>query len=90
MSASQKRECPAGAGHIAEKSTGKADIVAARSADRNEQKHTATLIARFALAGFEVHRLEGGAFLVCRWNQARHCGDVDALSAFARMVGVQP
>jgi len=50
-------------------------------------KAATTLIAKFALAGHAVHRLESG-FLVCRWGQTRHCPDLDALINFGRVLGV--
>ena len=37
------------------------------------------MIAKFALAGHEVHRGDAGDFLVCRWGLTRWCADLDAL-----------
>lgn len=53
------------------------------------EKHKANLIAGFALRGYAVHEADDGGFLVCRWNLSRHCPDLAALGAFARMVGVR-
>ena len=53
-----------------------------------DSKAAATLIAKFSLAGYAVHRVEDG-YLVCRWNFSRHCEDLRALVGFARQVGVQ-
>jgi hypothetical protein len=90
MRSSQKCEGSPGGGPTADEDTKCTDIVAAPTGDDNEQKVTATLIAKFALQGFAVHRLEcGNAFLVCRWNLAQYCPDVAALRAFARRVGLR-
>lgn len=53
-------------------------------------KLIATLRAKFALAGFSVHDLADGGFVVCRWNLSRPCVDLAELVAFARQTGVQP
>lgn len=50
-------------------------------------KRAATLQAQLALRGHVVHRIQGGGFLVTRYNMHRHCGDVESLEAFARQVG---
>ena len=49
----------------------------------------ATLTARLALAGFAVHRLDGGGFLVSKWNLTKHCPDLRALAGFAQQVGAR-
>lgn len=51
-------------------------------------KTLANLTALAALAGYEVHPLSDGSFLVCRWNLSRPCSDLQALSTFLRMLGV--
>lgn len=86
MMAAPKSECPVGAGQVAEKSTDSLGIVAVPDDDR---KPVARLKAAFALAGHAVHELADGGFLVCRFNFARHCPDVTALAAFAKLAGVR-
>lgn len=49
----------------------------------------ATLSARLALAGFAMHRLDSGGFLVCRWGLTKHCPDTRALAGFAHQVGAR-
>ena len=51
-------------------------------------KAATTLIAKFALAGHAVHRLESG-FLVTRWGMSRHCADFAALVNFGCALGVK-
>jgi hypothetical protein len=41
------------------------------------------------LAGFSVHRLEGAAFLVCKWGLTKHCPDARTLAGFAHQVGAR-
>lgn len=55
----------------------------------DERKTLSTLMAAFALAGYAVHELSCGGFVVARWNLTRHCPDVHALAAFARQIGVR-
>jgi hypothetical protein len=52
-----------------------------------EEKRITTLIARMALAGHAVHKLQDG-FLVTRWGMSRHCPDLAALVNFGRVLGV--
>ena len=80
MIAPHKSESPAATGQYAENKNTRHDFTAEKSAT--------TLIAKFALAGHHVHRLESG-FLVCRWGQTRHCPDLDALINFGRVLGVK-
>jgi len=83
MSAAHKSECPAATGHSASKTTNRTIL----SADQDAGKTEATLIARFALKGFTVHRLAVGGYLVARWNLTRHCADLQELQDFAQKVG---
>ena len=80
MIAAHKSENPAATGFNAANKNTRLDSTAEKSAT--------TLIAKFALAGHQVHRLESG-FLVCRWGQTRHCPDLDALINFGRVLGVK-
>ncbi|QHE86318.1 hypothetical protein [Hydrogenophaga sp. BPS33] len=50
-------------------------------------KLQSTLQAALALKGHQCHALATGGFLVVWKGCSRHCGDVDALEAFARQVG---
>lgn len=51
----------------------------------------ATLKARLALAGHQVHEGSNNDFIVVKadWVMSRHCPDLAALRRFARVVGVQ-
>jgi len=51
-----------------------------------DEKQLATIIAKMALAGHEVHRLETG-YAVCRWGMSKFCPTLETLMAFARQVG---
>lgn len=66
---------------------------AARSAVEQSDKAFATLRARLALAGFELHIVNGDgggtAYLVRRWCMSRTLPDVAAVRQFADHVGVQ-
>ena len=55
-----------------------------------EPKHkiSSNLIAWFAISGHSVHRLADGGFIVCKHGYAKHCPDVEALAAFAKLTGV--
>lgn len=50
-------------------------------------KLLATLMAQLALKGQQVHALRTGGFLVTWSGYVRHCGDLEALEAFAVQVG---
>ena len=79
-----KARTPGGNRANAEESTDR--IIAPDGAGGND-KPVAALMARLVLAGFAVHRLDGGGFLVCRWGQVRHCPDARTLDGFAHQVG---
>jgi len=64
--------------------TNSADFATKKAQDA---KSATTLIAKFALAGHQVHRLEHG-YIVCRWGQTKVCPDLDALINFGRVLGV--
>ena len=85
MSAAHKSECPAATGHSANENTNTAILSTAQKTGKTE----ATLIAKLALRGFAVHRLEVGGYLVAKWNLTRHCADLSELESFALRVGVQ-
>ena len=53
-----------------------------------DAKRATTLAAQFAIAGHSVHRLADGGFIVCKHGYAKHCPDVEALAAFAKLTGV--
>lgn len=83
MTASQKSETPLAGGVIA-KTHENGAIVAGQPDDR---KAVATLVAKFALLGHQVHELANGGFLVTRWNLTRHCMDAASLARFLVVVG---
>lgn len=52
------------------------------------RKRLATLQARAALAGFELHRLEDGRLLAARWGLTREFPDASAVEQWlARLDG---
>lgn len=54
-----------------------------------DRKIVATLQALAALVGVTVAPLEGGAFLVCRWNLERRCDSLNDLAEFLEPMGVR-
>lgn len=86
MRGAQKSECPVGAGQVAKEATKNTGIVALTPDD---SKALANTIAGYALAGYAVHQLSCGGFLVARWNLTKHCPDLRSLVAFARQIGVR-
>lgn len=65
------------------------NIVDFPSAD-DSSKALATLKAKLALAGHQVHEGSNNDFIVVKadWGMSRHCPDMAALRRFARVVGV--
>ena len=53
----------------------------------DDQKAVATLIARLALLGHEVHPLAGGGYIVAPWYATRHCNDAEALALLLEKLG---
>lgn len=51
-------------------------------------KAIATQIAKLALAGHAVHKLQCDDFLVCKYGYSHYAQDFEALQAFARKLGV--
>jgi hypothetical protein len=86
MKAGHKSECPVAAGQVADQNTESAVIVAPCD---DEGKALATLKAAYALAGYAVHDLSCGGYLVARWNVTKHCPDRHALAGFSRQIGVR-
>ncbi len=78
MIAAHKNESPAATGQFVEKT---------HSGIISDDKAFCNLRARFAIAGFAVHRMADDGYLVCRWNLSKHCPDVRTLAAFAKQVG---
>ena len=72
---------------------GKGDAAEYADADHASQlaealrKRRETLAAKLALRGYELQQTADGAWLITRWNMARHATDLDAVEAFARQVG---
>lgn len=50
-------------------------------------KQFASLAARFALKGFELHHLHGDSVMVTRWGLARVLRDLQAAERFLQTVG---
>ena len=42
---------------------------------------------RAALAGYTLHELACGGFLVAKWDRTAHCRNLRAVAAFVRLVG---
>lgn len=80
MSAAHKSESPAATGLNANQSNNDTEFTPT-------EKRLATLIAQFAMAGHQVHKLDDG-FLVARWGMSRNCPDLASLVGFARHLGV--
>lgn len=59
------------------------------SDDAANAKRAATLGALLAMAGWELRALPSGAYTVSRWGHARHCTSLDAVAAFAKLVGIR-
>ena len=57
--------------------------------DLAQRKELARLGAHLALAGFNLHELAGGAFLIARWDRTAHCSDLRAVAGFLRRIGGQ-
>ena len=53
-------------------------------------KAVATLKARFAIAGHQVHEGSNDDLIVTRWNMSRYCADLASLRTFARVLEVNP
>ena len=82
----QTSECPLAGGQVANQTTNNnGDFATAQGPG----KAVATLKARFALAGHQVHEGSNNDFVVTRWGLSRYCSDFDAMTEFARVVGVQ-
>lgn len=55
-----------------------------------DAKLIANLAALAALAGLELHKLDGGGFLITRWNLVRALADVAAVEAFINQLQRAP
>ena len=86
MAAPQVRT-PGGNRANAEDTKTDAAIVVQFDAERKEQ---ANLGARLALAGYSLHELAGGGFLVARHDRTAHCSDLGRVAAFLRQVADGP
>jgi len=60
------------------------------AAARDSCKALATLKAKFALAGHQVHHRPNRSFMVSRWGLTRYCDNESALKLFARQLGILP
>lgn len=89
MTAPQKSESPVAAGQVADQENSESRVSVSPDDAACNGKTIATLSAGLALAGFGLHRLDSGGFLVCRWGMARHCPDGRTLAIFSHQVGVR-
>lgn len=64
-------------------------VAALLDAGTPAEKVEATVVARLALAGFVVHRVESG-YVACEQSRARHFQSLHALTNFARGLEGQP
>ncbi|MEI2677862.1 MAG: hypothetical protein V9G29_08495 [Burkholderiaceae bacterium] len=53
-----------------------------------ERKRYASLAAPMALAGYQLHELTDGSYLVARWDRSLNCPDLRAVQAFCQRAGV--
>lgn len=51
------------------------------------RKALATLTAKLALRGYELHQMADSSLLISRWNLSRPLADLDAARKFAERVG---
>ena len=54
----------------------------------SERKAFATLAAKLALAGFTLHQLAHGGYMVSRWDRTFHSNDLAGVRGFAQRAGV--
>lgn len=57
------------------------------------EKNIATLVARYALAGWALYRVQdhdGERYLACRWTSVRELPDLHAAEAFLVQIGERP
>jgi hypothetical protein len=54
----------------------------------NQTKSEITLIAKLAIGGHAVQRLDGESYLVTKWGYSHHAADFAELQAFAKRLGV--
>lgn len=54
-----------------------------------ERKAFATMAAKLALAGFTLHQLAHGGYLVSRWDRTFHSNDLAGVRGFAQRAGVR-
>ena len=52
-----------------------------------ERKRFETIRARLAIRGYELRQIEAGAWIIVRWNLARHCREFAEVEAFAAQAG---
>jgi hypothetical protein len=54
-----------------------------------DQKAFARVAAPLAIAGYALHELSCGGYLVARWDRTLHCPDLHAVRAFCGRAGVR-
>lgn len=65
-------------------------MLTADTSGGNRRKADDGRIARAALAGFQLHRLADGRWLVHRWNLSRELADDAEVDSFLLRPGVKP
>lgn len=61
---------------------------AAHAEAEAQRKRLATLQARLAMRGHELHALADGGFMACRWGLTRHLSTLEEVALFCVQVGV--
>lgn len=58
------------------------------TSDDADCKLYARFAAPLAIAGYQLHELADGTYLVARWDRTLHCPDLHAVRAFCHRAGV--
>lgn len=54
----------------------------------SERKAFATIAAKLCLAGYSLHQLAHGGYLVSRWDRTFHSNDLAGVRGFCQRAGV--
>jgi len=74
------------AGQAQGQNTDSTSIVGEADAERKERER---MTATAALAGWTLHSLSSGGWLLCRWGRARELPDLAAVGALLRQMGAR-
>lgn len=78
------------AGGAAQGSRGLAQAVSLDFATSDADRKAFTRVAApLAIAGYALHELACGGFLIARWDRTLHCPDLHAVRAFCDRAGVR-